>query len=296
MKRREFVISVMALLAACVPAISGLGAMKAREIPLHDGFILTGVTGKLTVQDSNKGLRTSLDRWFFEFAADVTDGTGRVKSGASLEVLPSATLEKMTVGVKKRSGANCRLWGRVTTYRGKNYIFPTHFLPISQMGKSARTILEKLASPESRPAKTASDREERPEPVINEPNDVLAIPEEVVRKLKAGGAPRRSQLIKGDKLTLDSILSDRIGLVQSAKYGIAYIEYAFVFDAFGLDVQEASLQLLPCEALERAEQRQSVEADPLRFKIAGIVTKYKGDYYLLLQKATRVYSHENFGR
>jgi hypothetical protein len=90
----------------------------------------------------------------------------------------------------------------------------------------------------------------------------------------------------------DSSLSDRIGLVQRAKYGMAHIEYAFVFDAFGLKPGQVSLRLLP---LQGAEQRQSAEADPPRFKIAGIVTKYRGDYYLLLQKATRVYSHENFG-
>jgi len=36
--------------------------------------------------------------------------------------------------------------------------------------------------------------------------------------------------------------------------------------------------------------------EPVRFKIAGIKTAYKGEHYLLLQKATRVYSHENFDR
>jgi hypothetical protein len=91
----------------------------------------------------------------------------------------------------------------------------------------------------------------------------------------------------GAESAQDPILSDRIGLVQRAKYGMAHIEYAFVFDAFGLKPGQVSLRLLPCEALQGAEQRQSAEADPPRFKIAGIVTKYRGDYYLLLQKATR---------
>jgi hypothetical protein len=48
--------------------------------------------------------------------------------------------------------------------------------------------------------------------------------------------------------------------------------------------------------LELAEQRQSAVPEPVRFKIAGIVTKYKGKNYLLLQKVTRVYSHQNFDR
>jgi hypothetical protein len=48
--------------------------------------------------------------------------------------------------------------------------------------------------------------------------------------------------------------------------------------------------------LELAEQRQSAVPVPVRFKIAGIMTKYKGENYLLLQKATRIYSHQNFDR
>ncbi|MHC4665300.1 MAG: hypothetical protein ACYS9T_04995 [Planctomycetota bacterium] len=298
MKRREFVISVVAFLGACVPGTSGLAAVKARTIPLHDGFVLAGVTGRLTVRDTNEALEGGLDRWFFEFADDVADGKGRVKAGASLELLPSATLERMTADAKKGSGADCRLWARVTRYRGKNYIFPifpTHFLPVSETGGGRPTVSEKPASQESGGAATASDREQKGEPAVNEPNDVLAIPEEIMTKLQAGRVARPSRLVMGAESAQDPILSDRIGLVRSAEYGMAHIEYAFVFDAFGRKPGQVSLRLLPCEALQGAEQRQSAEADPPRFKIAGIVTKYRGDYYLLLHKATRVYSHENFG-
>lgn len=70
----------------------------------------------------------------------------------------------------------------------------------------------------------------------------------------------------------------------------------FVLDALGRNVRPVSLRLLPCEALELAELAQSVIPEPVRFKIAGIVTKYKGEKYLLLQKATRIYSHGNFAR
>jgi hypothetical protein len=71
---------------------------------------------------------------------------------------------------------------------------------------------------------------------------------------------------------------------------------AFVLDALGRNVQHVSLRLLPCEALELTERKQAAVPEPVRFKIAGIKTAYKGQHYLLLQKATRVYSHQNFGR
>ncbi len=70
----------------------------------------------------------------------------------------------------------------------------------------------------------------------------------------------------------------------------------FRLDALGRNVQQLSLRLLPCEVLELAELKRSAELEPVRFKIAGILTRYEGQDYLLLQKATQTYSHGNFGR
>jgi hypothetical protein len=64
-------------------------------------------------------------------------------------------------------------------------------------------------------------------------------------------------------------------------------------------VQQATFRLLPCQVLEQAELQSAtggLRSDQIRLKIAGIITEYKGDKYLLLQRATRVYSHGNFGR
>jgi hypothetical protein len=67
-------------------------------------------------------------------------------------------------------------------------------------------------------------------------------------------------------------------------------------DALGRNVQRLSFRLLPCEILELTERMQSADLEPLRFKIAGILTTYGDERYLLLQKATRTYNHGNFGR
>jgi len=94
------------------------------------------------------------------------------------------------------------------------------------------------------------------------------------------------------ELKRDSILADRTAFLSKKDDG----QLVFVLDALGRNVRPVSLWLLPCEVLELAEYRQSAEPEPVRFKIAGIVTKYKGENYLLLQKATRIYSHQNFDR
>ena len=273
-------------------SVTAFGTEKSRRNLLRDGFVLAGVDGKLTKQrrgTERLAQESGLDRWFFEFDSDVSDDKGRVSAGESVELLPSAALEKMTADMEKRSVANYRLWGRVTKYKGNNFIFGTYFLPLSKVKQPEFSVSQK-------------PRQQVSKLTINEPNDVLAIPQEIMYKLQTRRPPpalngsRPVQLLKKLELKTDFILADRTGFIirqpDNSKFEIRNSK--FVFNALGRNVPQTSFKLLPCEVLELAELTQSAEPDPLRFKIAGIVTKYKGRYYLLLQKATRVYSHGNF--
>jgi hypothetical protein len=264
------------------PVWTSNGAGTIRKNLLRDGFVLTGVDGKLTSTDSNdiwfQDSNEGCCRWFFESDSDISDNKTVVKAGTNLELLPSATLEKMTVAMEKHPAATYKLWGRVTKYKGRNFIFPIYFLPLSKTKKPSPST-----SPESR---------EKTGPTLNDPNDVLTIPKEILNKLKKRKILRIEQLKKGLELKQDSILADRTGFVVRQGDG----RLVFVFNALGRKIQQITLRLLPCQALESAEDRQSAEADPLRFKIAGILTKYKGNNYLLLERTTRVYGHGNFGR
>ena len=287
------------------PVWTSNGAKTARKTLLRDGFVLTGIDGKLTStdgndtwpQDSNEVCR----RWFFELDSDVSDDKAVVKAGTSLELLPSSTLEKMNADVEKHSAATYTLWGRMTKYKGRNFIFPIYFLPLSETKKSPMSI--------------SQESQEKTGPTLSGPNDVLTIPKEILNKLKTRKIIRPEKLNKGLELKQDSILADRTGFISSRVIREAYrgkgkrkeekgktqsailnTKSEFVFDALGRNVQQILLRLLPCQALESAEQQQSAEGDRLRFKIAGILTKYKGNYYLLLERTTRVYSHGNFGK
>jgi len=337
---KRVAISILAFFISAVPIVSGFGAgpvrskspkvrprrtvtpvrtsngaRTARKTLLRDGFVLTGVDGKLTgtdsndirFQDSNEDSQSHYigfgvpKRWFFEFDSDVRNDKAVVKDGTSLELLPSSTLEKMTADVEKHTAATYKLWGRVTKYKGRNFIFPIYFLPLSETKKL--------------PPSTSQEPREKTGPTLNDPNDVLTIPKEILNKLKTRRIIRPEQLKKGLELKQDSILTDRTGFISSCvirdayrvkekrkeekgktQYAIRNTQCEFVFDALGRNVQQIILRLLPCQALESAERRQSAEADRLRFKIAGILTKYKGSHYLLLERTTRIYSHGNFGK
>ena len=144
---------------------------------------------------------------------------------------------------------------------------------------------QKPAAPDLKPAEEPKAKPElEPEPK-HKPEPKL----ETESKSELEPAPKPTKA-KRTKLKLDPILADRTAFLVKQKTG----RFAFKLDALGRNVQEVSLRLLPCEALELTELRQSAATEPLLFKIAGIKTKYKGKHYLLLQKATRAYSHGNF--
>ncbi len=189
-------------------------------------------------------------------------------------------------------------------------------MPLSKAEKPEPETSQKQRK-QQEPARRQSGQEREQQLALDEPNDVLAMPQEIVEKLRARRektavsrqpiadsneisddesqpATEKEKLSDSQRYTRssDSIFVDRTALLVEQDDG----RFVFVPNALGRNVQKLSLHLLPCAALELTELKQAAEPEPLRFKIAGIKTKYKGDNYLLLERATRAYSHGNFGR
>ncbi|MGD8786635.1 MAG: hypothetical protein PVJ60_04360, partial [Phycisphaerales bacterium] len=122
---KRFILSNLILLMSAATPAWGLNAMTEHKSLLRDGFALNGIDGKLAGPDSN-------DVCFFELASDVNDYREQVNAGTKLELLPSSALEKMIADANGSSGASYRLWGRVTKYKNRNFIFPNHFLPFGE--------------------------------------------------------------------------------------------------------------------------------------------------------------------
>lgn len=302
-------ISVFVVLAFSVSAVfgaSGFDATITREPPLlRDGFVLRGVDGKLHGPDSN-------DAWFFELASDVNDYRAVLEAGTKLQLLPSSALEKMVADSKKRSEATYRLWnGRVTQYKSRNYIFPTFFLPLSPVkGVKPKIAVRPKPRKQAKPVKKPPAKERELEPIPRDPDDVLTIPPDILEKLRARRqemATRAPPVVEEANPVseaeerpeaehysegADSVFVDRTAFLVDRDDG----GFAFAIDGLGRNIRQLSLHVLPCEALELTELKRSAELEPVRFKIAGILTKYKDRHYLLLQKATQTYSHGNFGK
>jgi len=303
---------ILVIFIVVVPALSGFGADIISETPLlRDGFAIMRVDGDLIGPDSN-------DVWFFELASDVNDYRTVIKAGTRLELLPSTALEKMTADKKMRTTAAYRLWNsRVTKYKGRNFIFPGYFMPLSKAGKSEPEPSKEPQLKQQEPAEIQSGQDREQQLALDEPNDVLAMPQEIIEKLRtrrerttvskkpiadsndisvdeSQPAAEKEKLPDAQRYTRssDSIFVDRTAFLVKQDDG----RLIFLPDALGRNIQKLSLHLLPCATLELTELKQAAEPDKVRFKIAGIMTKYKGKNYLLLEKATRTYSHGNFGR
>src|SRR4030042_1175226 len=222
---RKAVILILAVLS-CAALCEG----AVRQTPLRDGFGLTGVDGKLS---------SSGGKCFFETESDVSDGVGQIKAGTVIELLPSTALEKITADAQKRPEADYRLWGNVTKYEGSNFIFPIYFLPVSS--------IEDVNRPAEKPKARIA---------INEPNDALPMPEEIVRKLKSRRVLRQEQLQEGLQLKQDYVLTDRTALLGGRADG----EPEVILDAIGRNIPQISIRLLPCAVLERAQAEQAAWA------------------------------------
>jgi hypothetical protein len=228
-----------------------------KQIALRDGFVIDGIDGKISSQGEN---------WYFAVFESLTDGQGVLATETAVQILPSSMLIKLAAAVSTES-KNFRIWGKFTKYRGRNFIYLSYFLPVTEVNQ-----------PQVEPA----DADANEEKII--PDDVLAL-------LRPKRMINLAELKKPLSTESDGIIADRTGfLVQEGN------DFYFDFDALGRNIDSLQLPLLNCESLEVMANQQSLSTIPMRFKISAIVTAYKGKNYMLLQRATRAYNHGNFAR
>lgn len=237
---------------------------------LQDGFDLSGVDGIL-FQKENKS-------WDFELESELADGQVVLPAGTRLMILPSAALEAIIADTNSRTDPSYRIWGTATKYEKQNFIFMIHFLALSKVRQPT--------------AKSESPPSEKVTVTINEPNDMLAIPDDIIKKLKTRNSVQPYEIKKAIELKEDFLLVDRAGYFIKDKDG----GFHFVPDGLGKEISNLSFRLLPCQILEQVCLTQQAELERLRFRVSGLVTQYDGKSYILLQKAIRLYGHGNFGK
>ena len=298
--KRFFLYSVV-VAVGLVPVVAHAGA-KAQEgaKPLREGSMIKAVDGKLTkAAESNT--------WFFTAEVNITDGRGTIKAGNPIELLPSGTLERMTSLAADDEAIHVKLWARITRYCNRNvlidklpsrkfanrkvqnkqdldskflgdklfnrnFLFPIYFVPLSTIDET-------------------KEQKDRTGDTGNSEDDSI-IPAEVLERLQPKRVVNLAKLDVMLETKGDVILANRTGFViidDSAK--------VFTIDGLGRNVDDLHFKLLSSETLE-ATEKSLVETPVVRqrFRVSGTITMYKGQRYMLLQRATRTYSHGNFAR
>jgi len=224
---------------------------------LKDGFMIDGIDGKISSQDGT---------WYFKVFEPLTDGEGVLAVDTAVEILPSSMLEKLAQAVGDEN-KNFRIWGKFTRYRGRNFIYLSYFLPVTEVNQP------------------------QVEPGSADANEEKIIPDDVLALLRPKRMINLAELKKPLSTESDGIISDRTGFLRQDGN-----DFYFDFDALGRNIDSLSLPLLRCQAIENMAGQQSLSTIPMRFKISAIVTGCKGKNYMLLQRATRAYNHGNFAR
>lgn len=259
------------------------GVAIAAPKPLRDGIAVESMAGTLIIDEPN-------DQYFIVFEKDVKDDKGILEAGTPIEVLKSLTLQALLEFEAKDPSAEYIIWGQITQYEKKNFLYPTYFLATVK----TRLIVE-VAEP-NEPNKPGEPNEPnkptKQKPSINDPDDAFSLPEKIVKKIKARKIIRTEELVTGLDIKQDSILVDRTGFIRRTKND----GFIFVIDGLGRNIDNIFLPLFPNQPLQRVIENQKTKLEQMRFKVAGIVTKFDDTHYLLLQRAERVYSYGNFPR
>jgi hypothetical protein len=295
--------SFFALLLLAAGAV--LAAQPAARKLLPETAVLERVDGRLLHVDANEGPQTqnyvfgNPDTWLFELTMEVKTTEYRLPAGTRFVLLPSVTLGRLVTDVNDRLAPRYRLSARVTLYRGKNYLLPTYYLPLSKFkndktpedgGQQAEDSTTNPPSAiTSPPALTGGRNPQSKEPELTIPPEIL----EKLKKQRPLRGPRRAAEAQTKPIpeAAEQVLVDCVGRIESRAGRYVLVPYAL-----GWNLSDVQYELLPCTALEEALRRQKGALDPIRFNVAGLVTEFQGKKYLLLQRAIVVYNYGNFGR
>jgi len=251
----------------------GLAASQTGAV-LPDGSLLKGVEGRV-FQDG--------ERWSLMLTTPVRYDGKALDAGTVLELLPSAGLEALVTDAAFNPGGRYRFSAQGATYRGRSSLFINLFVPLADAADSNGIALPPASHGEDPNRAAARHAAEKADP--------LAIPEDIQKKLAEYQATRQRS---GQGMAAPMrvrVLLDQVGLLVQARP-----RTFFVTDGLGQNTMPEVFEPLPCGTLEFMERVQAGSPEPVRFRVAGVLTEYQGRSFLLLHRAVREYDHGNFGQ
>lgn len=260
-----------------------------RPANLRDGFVLYGEYG--SIQQTEKGM-------VFLNQNPINDSRVTLKEQTALVLLKSSTRSAMerfyqnehlknqpadAQNDDSQPKAPVRLWARVTQYNGRNYLFPMHFIPMQ------------ATDPPADPSQSVQTDGENDESEITQTqpaqDEDSILPPEVLEKLKPKRVVNLALMREYLEKENDVLLVHRSGFLERLGEN-----WTFRLDGFGTKIEYITFDLLPTQTLQNAQRVIEAGRFRQRYNISGIVTRYQGRDYLLLQFTERTYTHGNFSQ
>ncbi len=194
-----------------------------------------------------------------------------------MRLLPNSRLAMLEAVLAQKDHAPAYLLtGRVTEFKGNNYLLLENILEAAE-----RPAPPPALEPQTAPAATRPDREPTAEEVIRElmqqrPRRSAALPDQTpkVTTWPEGTGPGETA-----RWTEDTQLSDQAGrLVPGDPW------WMMAFENLGLTASEQPLRILPNQVLETAMYLTAGGTRNTTLIFSGELTAYKGTNYLLLRK------------
>ncbi len=270
-----------------------------KEKVLNEGYFVAGRRARLVSHPDNK-------RWFLVFnkpvngqpvdiAANNSDTTSAPEPDTQepvsvIELLPSRWLETMLRVVNNTSDYNIifRVWGNVTVYQDRNFLFLTMVATESLFGDSAQqndksnnTLSPFSQTPDS--SSTTKDLESSGIVPDSVRDKLMAVP-----RVEVVSFPFKMKETDQDTVTIaendvaafknDMIISDRVGRIfPNQSEGRIY----FMFESGDGITGGSQIVLQPCLLLEKmVEKASSAAGQNFKFRISGRVDEFKGEFFL----------------
>jgi hypothetical protein len=257
---------------------AALAASLQAETLMPEGFVINGIDGVAVKSE------TSNEDWSFVTSVELTYMKTVLAKDTLLPILPSNGRGQIQSIAQDKAKIPVRIWGILTQYRKKNYLFPIQVLPLTV---SAPTPVESKPLPSADPTKTDPNADPNTDEVM--PAELLAI----LRSQQRVDLAQLSEVVATQETTAVAYERES-SLIGKAGYITLGETKQFIPDAFGRKIEKTSFILLPCLTLENTEERLSRGLGRYRYTISGIMTPCQGKNYLLLYRAVRTYSNHNF--
>jgi hypothetical protein len=237
----------------------------AERVVMPEGFVLNGIEGLAQYTEPNG--------WSFTCDSKLVYLKTSLPAGSVLPILPSSGLEQIRAYATKDKKARIKLWGILTSYQKKNFLFPIQVIALSaDSTKPSEPLPTKRIDPNAM------------DPAVSE-----VIPSEVMKILRSQSKVDLAKMTESMNAgSVDFALIGKVGYITTGQDKI------FIPDSFGRKVEQGRLPILPCLTLEEKEQELTKSLGRYRYTISGIVTSYDGKQYLLPYRAVRTYSNRNF--